>query len=281
MQKHLFFALVAACLLPKFSFSQSPWTRSKGGFYVQAGHHFIPKYTKVFGFDGQEVKLDRSIAENTFQFYGEYGISAKTTVVASLPFRLIHSEQGETINPDAILGKISGFSNSTFALRHRVFQKNGLTISGNLRCDLPVKNYNDATGLRAGFDAATILPSVSVGMGYSKFYWFGYGGFGFRTGGYSNLVSAGAEGGFHARKIWLIAFSELNQSTQNGDVNLPFKNGQTYLYVNNQSFLSVGLKVVVEINRFWGIVASGAGVAFAENLPSSPGLGAGVYFKWD
>ncbi len=281
MQKSIFIALVFLLFLPSFLKSQSPWTRSKGGFFGQGGYHFIPTYDQVFGENGENFQVDRQLSEFTFQIYGEYGLGKKTTLIASLPLRTVRS--GKQLDPFSKVGegKLTAISNTQIGLKQKFYEKNGLSFSGILRFELPTKKYDDATGLRIGYDATTILPMASAGMGYRKVYWFGYAGYGFRGNGYSNFVNLGGEVGFHVKKTWLIGFSEILKSSKNGNIQLPARNLCTYFYVNDQSFWSFGGKVIFEYSQFWGAVASFAGVFSAENLPVSPGLGFGVYFKWD
>lgn len=281
----LFFGLcLSAFALP----AQSPWTRSKGGFYAQAGYHFIPTYDTYFGVQNSaEYKLDREVSEATFQFYGEYGLAKKTTLVVNLPFRVV--ETGRPVDgrplpnqqPRNAPGKLSGLGNASLALRQNFYSKDGFTASGTLRVDVPTDRYNNSTGLRLGYDAWTIMPIASAGVGYRKAYMFGYMGFGYRTNDYSHLYLLGAEGGYHLKNLWLIGYSELLSPFANGTVQAPFNNQLTRLFVDKQGYWSLGLKGIYEVNRFVGVLVYGAGVFYAEQLPKSPGLGAGIYFKWD
>ena len=83
--------LAACCLLP--ASAQSPWARSKAGFYAQAAYQSIPAYGTLFGKNGSEdIEMEREVSENTFQLYGEYGLSRKTTLVAAMP--LVFNRRG-------------------------------------------------------------------------------------------------------------------------------------------------------------------------------------------
>lgn len=57
--------------------AQSPWTQKNGEFYTQFGFSTIPNYTGIFG--DPDYNTERNITDNTFQLYGEYGLSDKTT----------------------------------------------------------------------------------------------------------------------------------------------------------------------------------------------------------
>ncbi|MBK7940097.1 MAG: hypothetical protein IPJ82_24790 [Lewinellaceae bacterium] len=281
--------LLTLYLLPAVLPAQSPWTRSKAGFYTQAAWHFIPAYTSLFSpLEGIinpgpfDFPLDRELSESTFQLYGEYGITKKTTLVASLPFRFLKAGRflGNFATPETQEGSLSGLGNVSLGVRRAILEGN-VRLTGSIRIDLPVDRYDDATGLSTGYKAWTILPMLSTGMGFRRSYWFGYAGYGIRTNDFSHYMDLGIEGGFRIKKVWLIGFSEWLHSFKNGDVALPFRNRLTGLYVNDQAWLSLGFKGIVEFNRFWGVFLSAAGAADGQWVPKRPGFGAGCYFKWD
>ncbi len=282
MRNTIFWAFLA--LLPAVSWGQSPWARSKAGLYAQLGYHTIPTYTTLFGSDGSDIEMVREVSEQTLQLYGEYGISKQTTVALSLPYRF--NSRGAQ-NPNSQLhfahedtGSISGLGNASLAIRHQLLSGK-VALTGNLRFDFPSDKNQATTGLRTGFDAATIQPGLSVGMGFGRAYWFGYGGYAIRTNGYSHYLNAGAEAGLKLGPVWVVGFSDLVLPLENGSRTRPSLDVLTGLYINDQGWLSVGLKGIWEINRFVGIVVSGAGVAWAQHVPKSPGLSTAVYFKWE
>lgn len=277
------YLLLLLCPLPFLSAAQSPWTRSKAGFYAQAAWHFIPAYESLFPPPIlTSYSLDRELRENTFQLYGEYGITAQTTFTASLPFRFSKAGRflGNFATPETKEGSWNGLGNVSLAVRRTLLEGN-LRLTGSLRVDLPVDRYDDATGLSTGYDAWTFVPMLSTGMGLGRGYWYAYGGYGLRTNDFSHFLDFGVEAGMRVEKIWLIGFSEWLHSLENGHVNMPFHNRLTGLYVNDQGWLSIGLKSVVEINRFWGVVLSAAGAADGQWVPKRPGFSVGTYFKWD
>ncbi|MBC7777811.1 MAG: hypothetical protein H7246_20420 [Phycisphaerae bacterium] len=281
MKKPFLFGLVFV----SFSLAaQSPWPRSKAGFFVQAAWNFIPTYTTLFGPEGKDIVLDREVSEHNIQLYGEYGLSKKTTLIAAIPFAI--NKRG-AFNPDSpfMFGNkgdvsIAGFGNTTLALRHQFFQRK-LALAGTLRVGFPAIADYKSPGLRTGYNAFTVLPMVNAGMGFGQLYCFFYGGYGYRSNHYSHFLNFGGEMGLHLGKVWLIGFSETVFPLENGSRKLPPIDELTGLYVNNQGWVSVGVKALWQINRFVGLNLSGAGAAWAQNVPKSPGLSLGVYFKWD
>lgn len=267
-------------LLPLASGAQSPWPRTKAGFYAQASFQAIPTYHTVFDDNNGSAELGRPISEYGVQLYGEYGLGTRTTLVAALPFRMQQSGAARVPAWPTAEGSLTGIGNASLSLRHN-FAKGSMPLTVTLRVDLPTNDNDLETGLRAGYNAFTFLPTFSTGRGYGKWYWFGYGGYGIRTNDYSHFIDAGAEAGYHFPGFWLMAFSEWVLPLDNGDLNLGPNNELTRIYVNNQGFGSIGVKTLVAFNRFWGLTASAAGAAWGRNVPAQPAFSGGVYFKWD
>lgn len=251
---------------------------------MQAAWQFIPTYDAIFDQNSPDDtrSLEREITENAFQFYGEYGISKKTTVWVAAPFRFLKS--GENVgggpNPPVTAGTLNGLGNISLAVRHNFYNKN-LTFSGQLRVDFPNSRFDQPTGLSTGYDALTLLPTLSVGKGYGRYYWFAYGGWGGRGNIENHFVNVGAEAGYKLGKCWLIAFSELWQDTGSKTYFVPPANEITGLFLPNPSYWSFGVKGIYEFNRFWGVVATGAGAFQGDLVPQQPAFSLGAYFKWD
>lgn len=276
---------LAALLLSCSLAAQSPWVRSKAGFYAQLGFNYIPTYGTLFGSNGNDIVLDHKVSERQLQLYGEYGVTKKTTLILSLP--LVFNERGAS-NPASSLmfaqedtGSIAGLGNTSIALRHQ-FLNSDFALAGTIRVGFPAgASYMASTDLSTGYDAISIQPIISIGKGFQKSYAFLFGSYGYRGNDYSHFLNFGAEGGLHLGKIWLIGFSELMYSLENGDRPLASFDALTGLNANNQGWLSLGAKAIWEINRFVGLSVSGAGAAWAKNVPKSPAIGVAAYFKWD
>lgn len=263
--------------------SQSPWARSANGGYVQVGYHTIPAYRQLFGGGGSDLPLVRYVTERTLQLYGEYGLDARTTAVVSLPWRM-HERGART--PELPLyivptesGRMSGFGNISFALRRQLLS-GPLVLGGTLRLDLPSVSSQPNTGLRTGFNAFTVQPSLSVGQGLGRLYWFAYTGLAFRTNNYNHYLNTGAEAGFALGSLWLIAFLDIVLPFENDARPLQPVRTRTGLYENNQGWLSPGLKALWQVTSRWGVVVSGAGAFWAQYVPKSPGVSAAVFYRW-
>ncbi len=263
---------------------QSPWVRSKAGFFVQAAGQIIPAYTQLYNHPGQSIDLQRAVRERCLQFYGEYGLNRRTTAVITLPFvsnRRGNINPGAPINvPSAPPGTLTGLGNVQLALRHQIGYGR-IAFTGTLRIGLPATKNQAPTGLRTGFDALTIAPILSTGIGFRKAYCFIYSGYGWRSNHYSAFLQSGLEAGYHLGRFWLIGFTEYNGSLSNGSQALPAQDVLTGLYVNDQQWGAVGVKTLVAVHRFWGLSASATGAAWGQYVPEKPAFSVGAYFKWD
>jgi hypothetical protein len=264
--------------------AQSPWTRSKGGYYAQAAYHFIPTYAGLFGSDDtQDTRpIDREISEQTLQLYGEYGVGNSTTVMASIPFRMMRSGAflNNTAMPGTTEGSLNSLGNVSLGLRQK-FVSGKVLFSGTLQVDLPTGSYDDSTGLRTDYDATTILPTLNVGTSWGKSFGYAYAGYGYRSNEYSHFFKAGLEAGTRLGPVLVIAFSDFVVPFENGSINLPVANEFTGLYVDNQGWVSIGLKGIYEINKHLGVFVSGAGAFWGQSVPQNPGIGIGLFSKMD
>lgn len=283
LHKHTLFC-TALLLLSATSFAQSPWARSKGGGYAQLSWNYIPAYTTLFGANNQSIVLEREVSERNLQFYGEYGIGKRTTLITAIP--LVMNERGE-VNPsnstyidEGASGQLTGLGNTTLGIKHQ-FLSGRLALAGTLRMSLPAgSRYLAEADLRTGYDALTLIPSVNVGMGLGPFYWFAYGGYGYRSNNFSHFVTGGAEIGARVGPMWFGAFTETIYPLENGDKTLPNAKDFTGLYIDNQGWVSIGLKAAWAIRPSFGVNVSGAGAAWAQNVPKSPGISFGAWYRW-
>lgn len=264
------------------AYAQSPWARSKAGFFVQAGFQTIPTYSVVYNADGAKSALERTINENQLQFYGEYGWTKKSTLVLDLPLRFVQTGERTIyyLYPTLEKGRKLGVGNASVALKHQFYAKK-IQMAAQLKLELPTGKVNAETGLSTGFPAWTIAPSLSIGRRYRKFYLFGYSGVGWRSHQFSSFSKTGFEIGQRWNRFWLIGRAEALISFKNGHFTPSESNKLTYLYIDNQEYISYTVKSLFQKNRFWGFNLYLSGPIVTKNLPYQVVMGMGVSFKWD
>ncbi len=275
--KVLFLFLCSSSIL----FSQSPWTKKKGEFYTQFSFSTISNYDEIFA--DPDYFTHRKITDNTFQLYGEYGLSDKITIIINAPFKNIKT--GDLTNKtgfDPLITSaetINAFGNIELGVKHNFYHKKCL-LTGQLNIEFNTNTYDDPSGIRTGYDAFTFTPLINFGRGYKKSYLQAFTGFNIRTNNYSSNFRIGGEGGYKIiDKIWLIAFLDFVISLNNGDFEVPIQNALTALYINNQEYTAFGLKAIGEITPKFGLITGFGGAFTGNNVAKEVAINLGLYYK--
>ncbi len=282
--------LIWFIMLAFFSgFSQSPWVAKKNGYYFQFAYHTVPEYTRLFDTRTESIITSRKIVDNTLQLYGEYGISDKVTLVASIPYKILKSGdlnpnyQGPgTDIPDA--ARVYAFGNTQLSIKYKLLDKKWVA-AGQLRIEFPAEYAKgEKSGLIPGYDAFSFAPIISVGRGWNKFYAYYWLSGIFRTNNYSEYLNTGIEGGWKPFKgFWLITYVELLYSFKNGSKELPPPEKQFGLYSNDLEYFSFGFKGVYDIklknDNSLGFFLHGSGAFSGYAVAHSPVLSIGMYLK--
>jgi hypothetical protein len=270
-------------LLSITTFSQSPWTQEKGNFYTQLSFTTIPNYDAIFS--DVDQNLFGTYSDNTVQFFSEYGLSDKTSLIVNLPLKLISVAGFEDPRIDCSGDCGKDYNNSTLGnislgLKHNFYKKNWL-LSAQLSVEANTSSYDAVSGIRTGYDAWSFSPLLLAGRGFGKTYVQAFIGGDFRTNNYSTNFKIGGEIGRKiSKKIWLIGFLDISKSLENGDVILPVQQHLTGLYVNDQEYGSFGFKGIGEFTDKFGVTAGFGGAFFGNNVAKQAALTFGIYRKF-
>ncbi|CAZ96940.1 hypothetical protein [Zobellia galactanivorans] len=278
LKKYLFTLLF---LFSVSLFSQGAWTKAKNKAYVQLSYYNIAAYSGVYG--NPDYRTERKITDNTLQLFGEYGISDKTTVLLSLPIKMIKagdvvsSTAGVPITSD---GSETALGNLVLGVKHQLYNKKWV-ISGQLNFEANTGSYFEASGLRSGYDTFTLSPKLNIGRGYDNFFVQASTGVDIRFNDYSSNFRASAEAGVKPiKRLWIIGFLDFSTSFENGEVILPAANLATGLYLNDQAYVAYGIKGIVEITEKFGVLANYTSAISGTNVPKRAVLGGGIYHKF-
>jgi len=278
--RHLF-SIIILLFFTTIGHTQSPWTQEKGGGFAQLALGAIPTYSDFFSTGIGSRISNRDYSELGIQAYAEYGLLDGTTIVGSIPLKFLHAGDKVTTVGITEEDNLVAPGNLKLAVRQRIYS-DGITVAGQLGVEVPIGSYDDDSGLRTSYDAWTVTPLVSVGTGFGKGYAYAYGGVGIRTNDYSYNFVGGMEGGYKVLKpLYTMLFLDINRSFYNGTRVESGANLDSGFYVNNQEWVSLGLKLLFEINSNMGVTASSTLIAFAANqVPQSPSVSIGFYSKW-
>jgi hypothetical protein len=273
--------LIILCVFSLFStfvHAGGPWATGKGKAYTQLGASFN-HYNAIF-YNGTILTLPPPITDNTYQFYGEFGITNKLTFISNIPFKTLSIKYKSNLtNVPYAVGNLNGFGNISLAGKYSFWEK-GVNLAAQVQVQSSNNRTNYTTGLRTGYSCWVVTPSFIIGKGFKKWYAFAEAGMALRSSGYSEEILSNAEIGYTPFNRFLLALAFINKnSLKNGNVDEKYGQ-ETSLYVNNQSYNAFSLKVAYGFTDKIGVNLSANG-AFAGNLVgAAPTFNASVYYKF-
>jgi len=119
--------LLLMCCIGFSTLAQSPWTKKKKEAYLQLSYTTIPNYSTLFG--NPEFNTEREINDNTLQFFTEYGLTDKTTLIVNLPLKFVSSNDlvDKSNNlPLTIEESKTALGNIQLGLKHKFIHKKWL-----------------------------------------------------------------------------------------------------------------------------------------------------------
>lgn len=281
MQTKYFFIFILLFTI-SLSYGQSPWVNNGGQGYTHISLGMLLNYDKVFeGNLNNLTDLEGQISEFSVQSYTDIGLGKKLGAIVSLPFNIVKSSLEATTSSGRVEGNLTGLGNAELALKYNFLDK-AVLVTGQLSVSLPLGSSDVETGLQTGYDATAITPYVSIGKGLGNSYVYGYVGHEFTNNDYNDNLRLGIEYGHKFfSKLWTIAAFNMKEPTSRTDKILDNRIEETRLFVNNQFYNSLALKLIYEINEKIGINGSANLISLrANNLPFQSPLALGGYLKW-
>ena len=274
-------SLLFSLLITSTLFAQSPWTKDKGDLFVNFSYTTISDYNEIFG--DPDYFTNGKITDNTYQIYGEYGLSDKTTLIASIPLKSISVDNFVYIDPaincvgdcsELLNFSETAFGNISLGIKHQFYNK-GWVISGQFVTEFNTSTFDAKSGIRTGYDAYTFTPQLLAGKSFGKTFFQSHIGVDVRTNDYSNNFKIGGEfGGKVLKNIWLIGFVDVVESFEDGNrINDNPLNG---LYQNDKEYGAYGLKAILQLCDL-GVTASFANAFSGNNVPKQSAFSIGIF----
>jgi hypothetical protein len=285
----LFKFILPMMLFPCIAFAGA-WTQEKGGGFQQVSFTYL-KYKGLLNGDDDGSSLKREITDFTLQYYLEYGLHDKLTLLTVLPYKLLSAaDKIENIDPEDDLfpndttegGSLNALSNLTFALKYQLYKKNAV-LSAQLRLGTATGEYDDPTGLRTGYDSWLITPSLLWGKGYENTYISSEAGFQYKTNDYAHNVLANVELGLKMQwkktHTWLVVVIDALVPVTEG--NYDDQNSvHTGMFQDSEGFVSPGVKINHYLNPNWIVNFGTYGAFWADHGGNSPTLNFGLAYEW-
>jgi hypothetical protein len=240
------------------------WTKAKGKSFTKIDYSTIQS-VKQFNDAGIIVDADK-LSNNSINFYTEYGLTNRLTIVAHLPY--VSNALDNVSN--------SGIGDTDIALRYAL-KTSGLALSTTFQAGLPIGKNTDVNGLFTGDGEFNQMIKLNAGTGSNK-WWTQLGvGFNNRTKGYSDEIRFDAELGYKLFSEKLLTILKIGSITSrnNGSINSLSKRG---LYANNVEYFAPALELLYYFNQNYGLSvrAAGAGKG-ARNVQASPQFSIGFF----
>ena len=281
MKYNLLLSIILS-LTTSIAYGQSPWVFGGGHGYNHISIGTLLKYDQVFEGNLKNLSdLEGQLSEFSIQSYSDIGLGRKFGATISLPFNMIKSSLEVPSSSGRVEGSLSGFGNAEIGLKYNFFEK-AILVTGQVSISLPLSARDLESGLQTGYDATAITPYISIGKGLGKSYVYGYIGHEFTNNDFNDNLKLGVEYGYKFfSKLWTIAAFNMKEPTRKTDKVLDDRIEETRLFVNNQYYNSLSIKLIYEINEKVGINGSANLISVrANNLPFQAPFSIGGFLKW-
>ncbi len=283
--KILFFKMMIFIGLTAFSTAsaQSGWTRPKGSFFgkidlsnLSANTYFSPTGTKL---------TTNTFRQTSVNFYGEYGLYNRLTLIAAAPLLRLNSFVGtETV---------AGQGDLRLELKYRLTKNDQIPIALSIAPELPTGRRNafsnsktmagERINLPTGDGELNFWTTLAVSKSFEKAYFSGFAAYNFRTSyeglAFRDLYQFGIEGGWNpARRLWLNAKLRAQFSTGESlhpELGFVRGDGTTYTLASAEAFY--------KFNKNWGaavtFLTGGDWLAPLKNIYVAPYFSVGVVYE--
>lgn len=268
-------------LLPSFAYTQA-WLRQPNGGFVQTSFSSIST-NRIYNGGNKEVQLHHTVNDLTFQQYGEYGVYQKLTIATSLPIKYVNTINDVYIGylPDTLdAGSLSHTGNISISAIYGIKQQGNWVSSFKLKTDLNTAHYREEYGLRSGYNAWGIMPTICFGKSISSYFFTSETGINIRTNHYSTqLIQQLQIGRNIAEKVWVILAFDYLKSLKNGN----FDDGtsvHTGLYMSNIEWTAFLLKTGYQLNPQWTLWGTFGGGISGYAVQRAPSLALALSYEW-
>ena len=281
-------ALYIVCILIFTSLNSygGAWNKDKGHGYTQFSFTYLSYDRLHQGSDGI-IDLKRTIGDYTLQFYSEYGLSNNINLILNLPYKFVSSgsslneaSNDPYINDTLDPGNLNGLSNLGIGLRFKLLEKS-YVLSAQIDIYNRMHQYQPNSGMRIGYNAFLVYPSLLFGKGWSEYYLQLQAGLMINSSDYSQNAFGNLEIG---KKFW----EGKSYLVFRVDYKLPLNVGvfnegnsvQTGLFRDNSSYISPGFKWIQSIGEHLYLNLAAYGGIVSNNEGAVASINFGLAYEW-
>lgn len=276
--------LLAGCLLmglaPAIALADG-WPQRRGHGYYKLGYQMV-RASELYQSDGRRMDIP-TLGAYTISFYGEYGVTDRTTVLAYVPFieritlnRQVGRETAfEFFEGDAI----THIADPEVGVRVGLLQHGAAVVSASVRLGIPLGEEAQPNGLNTGDGEWNQIGALEAGYSFYPVpaYLGASVGYNNHTQGFSDEVMYALEGGYtFAGAVTIIARLRGVESLDNGDAGV---RGGMGVNANNQRYLAYGAEVIYALTDTYGLSLGATSATRAQNVLAAPAFSAGVWLS--
>ncbi len=261
--------------------AQGGWTKDAKTYFLKLDYSSLRanQYYNALG----EQTTTSYFSQQSFNFYGEYGLTKDFTIISSIP--LLRTNSFETTD------KVSGIGDARFDLKYRVPVKMPVSIS--IGAELPIGQSNkyaysktspsDFINLPIGDGELNIWTTLATSMSVKKVYFSLYGAYNYRTTydklKFVDLYQIGGEFGYNPIKnLWLNVKLKGQFATKEViEPSLGFLRGDgtTYTLVSAEGFYKINDKLGISAT----LLSGGNWLASLKNIYAAPYFSLGFVYE--
>lgn len=251
--KKAFYSILLIIFSVKIGFSQSGWTREKGGFYVKTGV-FTLSGRQYFNPKG-ELNIANTFHQTALTAYGEYGITKNLTALFNYPFYKFQGYKN--------FSTVSGIGDPQFELKWAIYKKIPV-IAVSVGAEIPLANPSNisishteiAPGIREQVNLPTgdgdfnqwITVALSGSLGNTPSWLTIWGQYNNRTKGFRDQRKLGFELGYKwSPRFWTnVRLNSVFTQNKNGNFN-------TFISGDGAEYTTVLVGAAYEFLKHWSI----------------------------
>ncbi len=267
IKKHLLKAIVLLIILHPFdTFGQQAWSQKKGESYLQLGTAYLT-YSMLHVGNFEIIDIPRPVSELVIASYSEYGITDKLTGILTVPYHFVSVGELDTalMNLEFDKGCLSALGNITTGLLYNFYNQKSTVVSGRLDMSWNTSKRESNTGLSTGNNSIGFSPSIAYGIGKKNYFFSAELGVNllFQNDYYHRAIINAQYGRrfLKSKKMTFIVGLGTSSSFKFAQKEAVEKTAKDYvgLYVEEQSYVALTLKLGYDFTPNWSIWTSVAG----------------------
>lgn len=261
-----------------------PWVHKPGGGLVSLSFSSLT-YSQYHDKNTGGYLMKRAVTDTHLEAYVEWCSLEEWDFNIRLPFKMLSTSTEinadySGLNDTLEHGILNTFGNASLGIKNQ-FLSGKWNLAWQLDISIPTDIFESETGLRTGYHATGLLPSIHAGTSGNGWYGFGQFGFNLRSDKYSIEYFANVEAGFSLwNRVWFAGVINLNKSFFNGKRS-DGNSVQTGTYLNDREFLAYGVKTWVMATENIGVAYAYYSATMTHNVPAEPVHSFGLFYRWE